>query len=157
MKKKIFIATSSFGLYSEEIYKLLNDNFTITKNNTGRKLDSAELSKKLNEMDGVIAGTELYNQDVLKNNRSLKIISRLGVGIDNLDVKYLNEKGIKFKITNTNPSLAVAELVLGFIIMMNRNILLHNNDIISGIWEKKMKIKDLLIKITKFQMIKLHF
>ena len=137
-KKRIFIATSSFGLHSPEIEKLLYDNFIITKNETGRKLNNKELGKKLVDVDGVIAGTESYNKKILKDNQSLKIISRLGVGIDNLDVEFLNKKGIKIKITNTNPSQAVAELVLGFIIMMQRNIPFHNNDMKSGIWEKKM-------------------
>ena len=36
--------------------------------------------------DAVVAGTEKYNQKVLESNTNLKVISRLGVGIDNIDL-----------------------------------------------------------------------
>ena len=51
--------------------------------------------ENLSGCSGVIAGTELYTIDLLKKLKKLKVISRLGVGIDNLPIDYTNENGIK--------------------------------------------------------------
>ena len=77
-KKRIFIATSSFGLHSPEIEKLLDDNFITQEcTQTGRKLYNKELGK--NWLMWMVSTQELNHIyiKILKDNHSLKIISRL--------------------------------------------------------------------------------
>ena len=94
--KKIFISTSSFGEYSSQPINLLESNgFTLELNKKRQKLDKNECLKFYHQYDGIIAGTELFDKEVLESAKKLKVISRVGVGIDNIDLKYSSKKGIK--------------------------------------------------------------
>ena len=65
-------------------------------------------------------------KDIIDNCPSLKIIGRGGVGMDNIDVEYAREKGIKVINTPAASSHSVAELVFGHLYGMAR--FLHNNN-----------------------------
>jgi len=138
-KNNIYLATTSFGLHSDKPFQLLNQ-FTqnIKFNDAGKKLDSHDMVNQLNGIDGVIAGTEIYNKENLNQLNNLKVISRLGVGIDNIDIKYAKELGIKIFTTPTSPALAVAELVLGLVIDLSRKISLSHSDLKAKKWNKRM-------------------
>ena len=83
----IYLAPTSFSLYSEKPEKLLQKfDYKIRANNFGRKLNESEILTELKYSDGVIAGTENYTEDILNNLTNLKVISRLGVGMDNIDL-----------------------------------------------------------------------
>jgi D-3-phosphoglycerate dehydrogenase / 2-oxoglutarate reductase len=139
MKKNIFIATSSFATFSNEPLELLkNNNINYNINNSGRKLMPQEVEKKLSKYSGVIAGTELYMRETLSSLPDLKVISRLGVGMDNIDSGYASANGIKIFKTKTSPRLAVSELTIGLILDLFRKISYHNNKIKAGVWEKNM-------------------
>ena len=73
-------------------------------------------------MSGLIAGTEKYTAQVLNQLSRLKILSRLDTGMINIDLEVAKRKGIKICKTITTPAPAVAELVLGLMIDINRNI-----------------------------------
>ena len=93
--KKIFISTSSFGDYSSKPIKLLESNGCVVELNKKRqKLDKNECIKFYHQYDGIIAGTELFDQEVLESAKNLKVISRVGVGIDNIDTQYASKKSI---------------------------------------------------------------
>ena len=137
--KKVYIATSSFASFSTAPLRLLKENnFFYSINEKRRKLYNEEIIETLFEYDGVIAGTELYDKDILKNLPKLKIISRLGVGMDNIDLDFANKMNVDICKTTTTPSLAVAELVLGLTLNLIRGISFQNNDIKSGVWVKNM-------------------
>lgn len=137
--KSVFIATTSFARHSNEpIKKLEKTGFVIEKNDKGRKLTEAEMCKLIYKYDGVIAGTELYSEKILKKAKKLKVISRLGVGTDNINIKYANSNQISIYKTSTSPAVSVAELSLGLILDLIRNISLHNSDLKKGFWNKRM-------------------
>ena len=114
------------------------NSFVIRRNKLGRKLIEEEIVDKLQNCEGVIAGTENYCESVLSALPGLKVISRLGVGLDNIDMIASNEKNIKVLTTKSSPALAVAELTLGLIMNLLRKISLHNNQMRKGIWQKIM-------------------
>ena len=96
LKNKILIAPTSFSQFSSKpIEQLSKEGYDILLNDKKRKLKSKELNKMLDGVNGVIAGTEKYSKEVLLKNTNLKIISRLGVGLDNIDLDYAKEKKIK--------------------------------------------------------------
>ena len=76
--------------------------------------------------DAVLAGTEIYDRDVLKKFHKLRVISRLGVGLDNVDIEYAEKRNIKVYKTESNPALAVSELTLGIILNLLRQVNLHD-------------------------------
>ena len=137
--KKIFIATSSFGSYSNKPLEILRDEgYKVSFNSLKRKLTQEELRSNLNNVEGVIAGTELYDENLLNDVPSLKVISRLGVGLDNIDLEFIKKNKLKLFKTNTAPTLAVAELSLGLMLDLNRKISLHNLNLKQGEWKKRM-------------------
>jgi D-3-phosphoglycerate dehydrogenase len=87
---------------------------------------------------GVIAGTEKYNRNVLSNCEKLKIISRVGVGTDNIDFLEAEKSDIKICRTETDLSKAVAELAFGLIMDVSRKISFHDQSTKSGVWKKKI-------------------
>jgi len=136
---KIFIATSTFAVHSNKPIKKLGDGGeAIVLNPLFRKVTSEELIKYANDSTGIIAGTELYTKEVLEQLPNLRIISRLGVGMDNIDLEFAKEKGIKVFKTKTTPAPAVAELVLGLMLDLARKISHQNNILKSGTWKKEM-------------------
>ena len=137
--KFFFIATPSFSTQSEKPLALLkSNNLQIVSNNKGRKLKNNELIRELSGIDGVIAGTEEYTKIVLNNLPQLKVISRLGIGMDNIDLETAKERGIKISRTKTTPAPAVVELSLNLMLDIARKITNHNNDVKNGVWNKQM-------------------
>ena len=123
---------------NEPMKKLKNTGFIIEKNNKGRKLTESEMHKLIYKYDGVIAGTELYSEKILKKAKKLKVISRLGVGTDNININYAQSNQISIYKTSTSPAVSVAELSLGLILDLLRSISLHNSDLKKGLWNKRM-------------------
>ena len=67
----------------------------------------------------------------------LKLIIRGGVGVDNIDVKYAEDKGIEVRNTPAASSASVAELTLGHMFSLARYIGIANYTMRDGRWEKK--------------------
>jgi len=133
------VSTSTFAEFcSIPLDQLRSNNSKVILNSKGRKLDKNEISNIIADIDGVIAGTELYDEEVLNLAEKLKVISRVGIGLDNIDLNYAQEKGINVFKTKTTPALAVAELTLGHILVLLRKISIHNSNMKSAIWVKQM-------------------
>ena len=136
---RLLIAPSSFAKISDKPIQILdNKYFKIYINQTGSVLTKKKLLKLIENIDAVIAGTERYDEEVLSKAKNLKVISRLGVGTDNIDLKIIKKRKIKILTTQTTPERAVAELTLGLILNFYRNISLSDSEIKVGIWTKKM-------------------
>ena len=138
-QSKVFIATSNFSELTKNFKSSAKKkNFLFKKNLLKKKLTSNELVKYAKDCKYIIAGTEIYNQKTIDKLKKLKYIFRLGSGIDNLDINYLNEKKITFKKSKITPEIAVAELIVGYIFSIYRNIIEHNNNLKNKIWKKQM-------------------
>ena len=94
--------------------------------------------RELSGFDGVIAGTEEYTKIVLNELPQLKVISRLGVGLDNIDLETAKKLGITISKTKTTPAAAVVELSLNLMLDIARKVTNHNNDVKNGVWNKQM-------------------
>lgn len=68
----------------------------------------------------------------------LKTISRCGTGVENIDLDAANELGIKVTNTPTGPILAVAELAVGLMFNLLRNISVADREVRKGVWKKRM-------------------
>jgi len=136
---RVYIATSSFATFSDKPLDLIRENGISYKiNDRGRKLTPEEINESLQKYDGVIAGTEIYTKEVISQLPSLKVISRLGVGMDSIDLTFAKSQGLKIYKTNTTPALAVVELTLGLILNLLRKINVQNNQLKQGAWEKQL-------------------
>ncbi|MBC8052952.1 MAG: phosphoglycerate dehydrogenase [Sphingobacteriaceae bacterium] len=139
MPRNVFISTSSFGDFSDEPLKLLrSEGFEVTLNPHKRKLNDAEVIELLKDVEGVIAGTENYSEEVLAQLDNLRGISRVGVGVDNIDFNVTTRRNIKVVATKTDLSLSVAELALALMFDLSRKLTRHNNLIAAGKWSKNI-------------------
>ncbi len=91
-------------------------------NTTGKPLSSSDLAQLLRGVDGYIAGLDDIDPPALQNAHQLKIIARYGVGVDNVDLNACREKDILVTNTPGANSGSVAELALGLILCLMRQI-----------------------------------
>jgi len=134
---KILLSPSSIGQISSAPLDLLTSNgYEIIINPYGRKLTSNEVVSLASDCIGIVAGLEPLDKTVLNKLPKLKCISRVGVGMDNIDIDYAEKKGIKIVNTPNGPTRAVAELTLGLTMSLLRKIPSANNDIKNKNWKK---------------------
>ena len=82
---KFFISTIPFGSTNKApIEAISKEGHSFEINSLGRKITEEELIKKLHDIDVLVAGTEPITKKVLESAKNLKIISRVGIGIDNV-------------------------------------------------------------------------
>ena len=98
----------------------------------------SELKKTVPNYDVLIVRSRTkVNKDVLKAGTRLKAVGRAGGGLDNIDIKAAQEKGLKILNTPEAPAEAVAELTLGLILCLARNIPYADRTMKEGTWIKK--------------------
>ncbi|MDP3396770.1 MAG: NAD(P)-dependent oxidoreductase [Methanoregula sp.] len=126
-QQKIAITIRSFGTDPDCLEKL-KTHFTISYQNTnGLRLSEEELAIAMRGAHGVIAGTERYTEKVIRSSADLKVISRVGVGTDNIDKEAARKAGISIVNTPIAPADAVAEHTLTLILCCLKNICRYNS------------------------------
>ena len=94
------------------------------------------LIKKLPEFDGCTLRVSKLNENILKHCTKLKVISRHGVGYDNVDLSFIKEKNISLLITATANAVAVAEHVIYMMLSISKSINLYDNEVRLGNFKK---------------------
>jgi D-3-phosphoglycerate dehydrogenase len=133
----VLITTVPFADKNTFPLELLNGvgaNFVI--NPIGRKLKEEELADLIGNFDILIAGTEPITANVLSRASKLKLISRVGIGLDNVDLLEAQKRGILVSYTPDAPAPAVAELTIGLMLSLLRNIHLANKQMHEGEWNR---------------------
>jgi D-3-phosphoglycerate dehydrogenase / 2-oxoglutarate reductase len=134
---KIFVALSSFAKDGDQpLLALKNSGLEFSVNMTGKRLGKAELISAMKDYDGVVAGLEQYDADVLAALPNLKCISRCGVGIDNVDVAEAKSRGVAVYNTPQVVIQPVAELTLALIFDVMRNITTQALSMRQKKWER---------------------
>ena len=98
------------------------------------------LKEQLKDVDGLLLRTTNLDKEILQNCDNLKIISRHGVGYDNVDLDFLNENKIALCITSTSNAVSVAEHVLSFFIYLTKNLSLSDSLVKEGNFEKRSQL-----------------
>lgn len=138
-KNKVLISPTSFGKCGNQPLKLLEkNNYETILNAFGRKMTPDEIIKHGIDCVGIIAGVESLNATVLESLPHLHCISRCGSGIDNVNMEKAKELNIVVKNTPYGPTRAVAELTIGLIFDVLRQISSRDRSIRNGEWNKKM-------------------
>lgn len=136
-KVKVLIGPSSFAaLDSSPLELLLRNDFEVIDNPFKRKLTKGELLELLSDdVTALIAGLELLDREVL-NKSTLKVISRVGSGLSNIDLDAAEGLGIRVCYTPYGPTTAVAELTVGVILCMIRLVPQMDRALHQGQWRK---------------------
>ena len=105
-------------------------------NTSGRPLSADELVEMISGFDAYIAGLDAITSDVIAAAAKLKVIARYGVGVDKVDLNAAKEKGIIVTNTPGANSSSVAELAVGLILSLARNIPAANTATRAGDWPR---------------------
>ncbi|MFY8225319.1 D-2-hydroxyacid dehydrogenase [Clostridium perfringens] len=103
--------------------------------------DIENLKEKIKEVDCIVIRSatkirrELIDEAIKGGN--LKLIIRGGVGLDNIDVKYAEQNGIKVRNTPNASSSSVAEIILAHMFSLARFLNQSNITMKAGLWKKK--------------------
>ena len=135
LKGKVLISTSTFGACAQSPARLLSKlGFMVVLNPFKRKLAKNETLTLLKDCCGIIAGTEVLDKEVLREAVKLKVISRIGVGVDNIDLVFAKNRGIRVFNTPEAVTESVAELAVGLILDCLRGISHSDREMKNGKW-----------------------
>jgi D-3-phosphoglycerate dehydrogenase len=136
---KVLVATSPFSQTDPVPLQLLEKlGVDIVLNPYHRRLRESDVTELLQGVDAVIAGTEPYNAKTLANADRLKVISRVGIGLDSVDLAYCHDHNITVTYTPDAPSDAVAELALANIINLARSVVASDRSVRDRTWNRHM-------------------
>jgi phosphoglycerate dehydrogenase-like enzyme len=105
-------------------------------NDSGERLVGERLVNFVSDAEGVIVGLEKIDREMINRLQHLKIISKYGVGLDNIDIEYCKRKNIHIGWTPGVNKTSVAEMTVAFMIALSRNIYLTSNQLKNSIWNK---------------------
>ena len=152
---KVYISTTTFGEDDPGVFDALTAaGWSFTLNPYRSRLSHAQIRDVLSsgEYQGLLAGLETLDKDILGAAKGLRVIARVGVGLDNVDQAAAGALGIKVFNTPGILTDAVAELTLGLMLAVLRKIALSDRQMHAGTWEKKMGglLKGKLVGIIGF-------
>ena len=124
------------------IEKIHNDGLELLKKTQGYEYEvitdvsEDNLIKKLPDFDACTLRVSKLNENILKHCPNLKVISRHGVGYDNVDLNYLKKQNIPLLITATANAVAVAEHVIYMMMSISKSINQYDYEVRSGNFKK---------------------
>jgi len=132
---RVLITTIPFAEIDKQPLELLEmSGAEVVINPMGRALKETDLLELISDVDVLIAGTELITERVLEKASHLKLISRVGIGLDSVDLLAARQRGITVCYTPNAPSPAVAELTIGLMIDLLRKVQISNFCMHKGEW-----------------------
>lgn len=132
----IAVTSKSFSKNAYLKQQLLNVFPDVKFNYADKKLTPIETVEFLQDCEGAIVALEEITEWVLSQLPTLKIIAKYGVGLDNIDLTACKKHGVHIGWTGGVNKTSVAEMTLGFMLMLSRNLYLTSNQLKEGIWNK---------------------
>lgn len=141
-KYKVLITAHSFGKEGREAFEILERAGVIPISKQKNEIwNEDELSKIITDVDGIIVGADRISGRVIERAPRLKIISKHGVGVDNIDIGAATKKGIPVAVALGSNTAAVAELAVGLILVLARNIHICDNETKQGKWNRRIGLE----------------
>jgi len=137
---KILVTSSHFETLCQDAKRLMteaNHEVMVYKGELPY-MSFEEIAKVIGDIDGAIIGLDDWTDEVFEIAKKLKVIAKFGVGTDNIDKESAKRHGIKVINAPGCNSNAVAELTVGFIIGMLRNIAGLDKALHEGSWPRFM-------------------
>lgn len=137
MAMKVLVTSTSFGKVVKEPAELLKKKgYQIIWNELGRPLREKEVIERVKGIDAYIAGLDEITAKAIEAGDKLKVISKYGAGVDNIDIETATRR--KIVVTNTpgTNTEAVADLTFGLILAVARKIPQADRSTKKGEWKK---------------------
>lgn len=136
-KRKVLVTATNYSRLCAAGKQLLESHgFEIIENHFGRPMTFEELQQYAPEADAVVGGVDTWDESVFSFTPRLKVISRFGVGVDNINLADAKARGVYVTNAPGINSNSVADLAVGLIIDMLRNITNLNQSTKQGMWER---------------------
>jgi len=135
---KILVTPASFkpSMISPALEQLRLYAGDLVFNPHNQPLEEAELIPLLKGCDGCIAGLDPFNRRVIESAQGLKVISRYGAGVDNVDLAAAKEQGVTVCNTPGVNAEAVADLAFGLMLSLARKLPLLDRHTREGKWDR---------------------
>lgn len=98
-------------------------------------MDPKTFQSHLNGIDGTLASVETYSDEILRNSK-LKVVARVGVGYDAIDVESATQNGVAVSITPGTNEHSVAEQAIALITAVFRDLARRDREIRQGVWRR---------------------
>lgn len=106
-------------------------------------IEPKTLRVAVQDVDGIVVRTAMFPRDILQAAPRLQVVSRHGVGCDNIDVAHLTERGIPMAIAAGANALSVAEHTLGLMLACARDFVQQDELVKSGQWADRNRFRAL--------------
>jgi D-3-phosphoglycerate dehydrogenase len=135
MEAKVLIATRSFGSTSQKPWQILGEARCKTvKADMSQKMTEERLIELLAGADAAIVGVVPMTACVLEDSTGLKVVSAHGVGVDHIDLEAAGRLGVIVANCPETNNEAVADLAIGLMVCVARQIPLVDQDVRYGKW-----------------------
>ena len=123
------------GVVHEQMERRLSEGGCRLRSSYSKQpLDESVMCKEIRDVAGLIVALEPVSARVIDAARSLKVISKFGIGTDNIDIGAAERHGVVVTNCPGSNSNAVAELTLGLMISLLRDVQNQCNDLRAGRW-----------------------
>ncbi len=123
---------SKHPILREELFSKFSN---VVFNDSGKNLQDIELVSFLKNKVAALVALEKINDDVLSQLPELKLISKYGVGLDNLDLDAMKKRGVQLGWTGGVNRRSVSELALQFILGSIRGVYFNQSNVKKGEWK----------------------
>lgn len=138
---KVLITSNSFGKFDEgPRQRMLSQGWELVNNRYHHIMNEEEMMGEVPGVDAIILGSDTVSARVLERADKLKIISRYGVGLDNVDLEEAKRRGIKVTVTKNCNTEAVADYAIGLMLAVSRHICEVHDHLKTGNWIKETGI-----------------
>jgi D-3-phosphoglycerate dehydrogenase len=136
---RVLVTTHPFGEIDRDPIELLEtEGIPFTPNPFQRRLREEELADMIEPYEALIAGTEPITEAVLSKAINLRLIARVGIGLDSVALRAARSRGIAVTYTPSAPSPAVAELAMAQMLALLRKTQSVNREIRDGAWHRRI-------------------
>ena len=136
---KVLVTATNYSLYCAEGKRMLTEaGCEMIENRLGRPHTREELLPLVRDIDAVVAGVDTWDETVFEHAPRLRHIARFGVGVDNIDLAAAEARGIQVTNVPAGNSNAVAELTVGLILSLLRNIPALQQSAKRGYWDRRI-------------------
>ncbi|WP_368901198.1 phosphoglycerate dehydrogenase [Oceanobacillus oncorhynchi] len=137
MAYKVLVTPRSFGRHSNEPDEILKRfGVEVKKNPYSKIMTEEQMIEEIKDVDGIIVGVDPLSKEVLQHAEKLKVISKYGVGIDNIDISYAKERNIKVaRAMNANAD-AVADYTFALMMAVARKVVKIDKECRKSNWKK---------------------
>tara|TARA_Y100000590_G_scaffold300999_1_gene339342 strand:+ start:211 stop:1170 length:960 start_codon:yes stop_codon:yes gene_type:complete len=143
--------------------KIHEDGINLLKNNPKfeceviEDLSKKNLISKLPSFDGITLRRGKIDAEILEKCKKLKVISRHGVGFDNIDTNFLKKNNIQLLVTATTTSVSPAEHIMFMIMNISKGIDFFDQAVRNGEFESIMHMKHNTFELSNKKILIIGF